>query len=66
MIEHQDSIEINGQLFNKPFVEKPLSAEDHNICIYMVLKFYFRLYFFDMNNWIFNKIKKIDSEFWKI
>ena len=34
MIEHEDHIEVNGVVFNKPFVEKPLSAEDHNVYIY--------------------------------
>ncbi|KAK0426672.1 hypothetical protein QR680_009837 [Steinernema hermaphroditum] len=32
--EYNDYIEVNGMVFNKPFVEKPLSAEDHNIYIY--------------------------------
>uniref|UniRef100_A0AC35TFL0 Inositol hexakisphosphate and diphosphoinositol-pentakisphosphate kinase n=1 Tax=Rhabditophanes sp. KR3021 TaxID=114890 RepID=A0AC35TFL0_9BILA len=32
--EFNDHIEINGQVFNKPFVEKPVSAEDHNVYIY--------------------------------
>ncbi|VDD91712.1 unnamed protein product [Enterobius vermicularis] len=32
--EFNDHIEVNGMVFNKPFVEKPLSAEDHNVYIY--------------------------------
>uniref|UniRef100_A0AAF5Q144 Inositol hexakisphosphate and diphosphoinositol-pentakisphosphate kinase n=2 Tax=Wuchereria bancrofti TaxID=6293 RepID=A0AAF5Q144_WUCBA len=32
--EFSDHIEVNGMMFNKPFVEKPLSAEDHNVYIY--------------------------------
>lgn len=31
IIEAEDSIVVNGIVFNKPFVEKPVSAEDHNI-----------------------------------
>ncbi|CAK9296273.1 unnamed protein product [Gordionus sp. m RMFG-2023] len=34
LIEGEDHIEINGRTFNKPFVEKPLNAEDHNVYIY--------------------------------
>ncbi|XP_053212708.1 inositol hexakisphosphate and diphosphoinositol-pentakisphosphate kinase-like isoform X3 [Panonychus citri] len=34
IIEQEDHIEIKGEVFNKPFVEKPISAEDHNIYIY--------------------------------
>lgn len=34
LIESDDHIEVANFLFNKPFVEKPISAEDHNICIY--------------------------------
>ncbi len=37
LIEYDDNIEINGQVFTKPFVEKPVSAEDHNIYIYYPL-----------------------------
>ena len=29
-----DSVIVNGVVFNKPFVEKPVDAEDHNIIIY--------------------------------
>jgi inositol-hexakisphosphate/diphosphoinositol-pentakisphosphate 1-kinase len=34
VIEQEDQIEIRGQVFNKPFVEKPINADDHNIYIY--------------------------------
>ncbi|GAU94402.1 hypothetical protein RvY_06181-2 [Ramazzottius varieornatus] len=32
--EYEDYIVVRGQQFNKPFVEKPISADDHNIYIY--------------------------------
>ena len=32
--ETKDTIEVKGEVFHKPFVEKPLSAEDHNVHIY--------------------------------
>lgn len=34
LVESDDHIEVANFVFNKPFVEKPISAEDHNICIY--------------------------------
>ncbi|XP_063899851.1 uncharacterized protein LOC135119370 isoform X2 [Zophobas morio] len=33
-LEEDDAVIINGERFNKPFVEKPVDAEDHYICIY--------------------------------
>lgn len=32
--EHDDHIEVNGVVIHKPFVEKPIDADDHNIAIY--------------------------------
>jgi len=32
--EYEDFITINGQKLAKPFVEKPINAEDHEIKIY--------------------------------
>ena len=32
--EHDDHIEVNGVTIHKPFVEKPVDADDHNIAIY--------------------------------
>jgi len=33
-IETKDYIEVNGKRMTKPFVEKPVDADDHNITIY--------------------------------
>ena len=34
VVVSDDTIEVDGETFHKPFVEKPVSAEDHNIIIY--------------------------------
>ncbi len=34
VIEQDDQIEIDGEIFHKPFVEKPVSAENHDVYIY--------------------------------
>ena len=35
LIETADFIELNGQRIFKPFVEKPVDADDHNVFIYL-------------------------------
>ncbi|XP_013876733.1 inositol hexakisphosphate and diphosphoinositol-pentakisphosphate kinase 2 [Austrofundulus limnaeus] len=34
LVEGDDHVEVNGEAFPKPFVEKPVCAEDHNVYIY--------------------------------
>ena len=34
LVESEDHIEVSNVVFHKPFVEKPVNAEDHNVYIY--------------------------------
>ena len=49
LVEFDDHIEIGEIVFNKPFVEKPVSAEDHNIYVSILISLFFKSSFSNLN-----------------
>ncbi|KAL5500195.1 hypothetical protein EMCRGX_G011713 [Ephydatia muelleri] len=59
LMETEDSVEVGGVVFHKPFVEKPVSAEDHKVYVY------FPSSYGGGSQRLFRKIKDRSSEYFK-
>ena len=56
-IEAEDFIQVGGTIIHKPFVEKPVDANDHNVCVY------YPMASGGGSKRLFRKIHNVSSEF---
>ena len=72
LVEADDFIDVNSAVFHKPFVEKPVNAEDHNVYIYFPMSAgggsqrLFRKVRPASSCWLFDCVEKMAKPFWLI